>query len=110
MNSTHIQTTQVRNVSNNMEEVPVQDNGTPVRILVYLDPCQMGLTSTPDCCQLVLVDEEAEEPSYDSDENLGPFFNQLEGEDDMDAYREVDLASRISSEDSDAVGAQQGDR
>ena len=104
MYSTNSQDPQVRNVPNNMEEVPVQDSRTPVRILDELDPCEMGLTSTPDRRQLVSVDEEAEDLGYDSDGNLGPFFNQVEGEDDMDTYQEVDLASRISSEGSDAAG------
>ena len=66
---------------------------TPVRLLDSLDPGEMGLTLTPDSRRLVSVDEDAEDQGYDSDGNLGPFFNQVEMEDDYEMDHEGAIES-----------------
>ena len=84
-----------------MENSSGQPPGTPVRLLGALDQSEMGLTLTPDQRQLVEVDEAAADEGYDSDGNLGPFFNQVEDESDMVMEEEVQLESRNANEDVD---------
>ena len=78
---------------------------TPVRLLDELDPTEMGLTKTPDHRTLVSMDEEALEQGYDSDGNIGPFFDQVEEEDNHPMEAEVELASQINGQNSEDTGA-----
>ena len=74
-----------------MNELPGRLESTPVRIDGPLDLNEMGLTATPDSRQLVQLDEEAQEAGYDSDGNLGPFYDQVYGEDDVGMYAEDEI-------------------
>ena len=48
---------------------------------VPLGPSEMGLTCTPESRQLIRLDEEVMNQGYDSDGNIRPFFDQVEGKD-----------------------------
>ena len=74
---------------------------TPVRLLDELGPSEMGATMTSEHHRLVSMDEKVLEQGYDSDSNLGPFFDQVEEEDNS----AMEAESPLDGENSDAAGA-----